>query len=120
MNQYPASGSPRTMRKLEKPQRIGIFDSGVGGITVLREVYRHLPNESIIYFGDTARVPYGNRSAAEITEFMREIITWFETQEVKMVITACNTSDALALGTIRQEFSLPILGLILPGARAAV
>lgn len=120
MNQYPASDSPRTMRKLEKPQRIGIFDSGVGGITVLREVYRHLPNESIIYFGDTARVPYGNRSTTEITEFMREIITWFETQEVKMVITACNTSDALALETIRQEFSLPILGLILPGARAAV
>ncbi|NJL89582.1 MAG: glutamate racemase [Coleofasciculaceae cyanobacterium SM2_1_6] len=108
------------MRKLEKPQRIGIFDSGVGGITVLREVYRHLPNESVVYFGDTARLPYGNRSRAEITEFMREIITWFETQEVKMVITACNTSDALALETIRQEFSLPILGLILPGARAAV
>jgi glutamate racemase len=104
----------------EKQRKIGIFDSGVGGITVLREVYRQLPQESIIYFGDTARLPYGNRSPAEIIQFLREIMTWFGEQEVKMVVTACNTSDALALETIRQEFSLPILGLILPGARAAV
>lgn len=112
--------SQSTMRNLDKHKKIGIFDSGVGGITVLREIYRQLPQESIIYFGDTARLPYGNRSAAEITQFMREIITWFEEQDVKMVVTACNTSDALALARIRQEFSLPILGLILPGARAAV
>lgn len=112
--------SQTTMRNPSKQRKIGIFDSGVGGITVLREIYRQLPQESIIYFGDTARLPYGNRSAAEITQFMREIITWFAEQDVKMVVTACNTSDALALETIRREFSVPILGLILPGARAAV
>lgn len=117
---YSSIASQNPMRNSTKQRKIGIFDSGVGGITVLREIYRQLPQESIIYFGDTARLPYGNRSAAEITQFMREIITWFEEQDVKMVVTACNTSDALALETIRREFSVPILGLILPGARAAV
>ncbi|MEH2363561.1 glutamate racemase [Nostoc sp.] len=106
----------------QEPQRapIGIFDSGVGGLTVLRQLYRQLPNESIIYFGDTARVPYGIRSQAEIIQFMREILTWMEKQGVKMVVMACNTSSALALETVSKEFSLPILDIILPGARAAV
>ncbi|MEH1921888.1 glutamate racemase [Nostoc sp.] len=106
----------------QEPQRapIGIFDSGVGGLTVLRQLYRQLPNESIIYFGDTARLPYGIRSQAEILRFTREIITWLQQQQVKMVIMACNTSSALALETVRQEFSIPILGVILPGAKAAV
>jgi len=105
-----------------EPQRapIGIFDSGVGGLTVLRQLYRQLPNESIIYFGDTARLPYGIRSQAEILQFVREILTWMQQQRVKMVIMACNTSSALALETVREEFDLPILGVILPGARAAV
>ncbi|MBW4475386.1 MAG: glutamate racemase [Tolypothrix brevis GSE-NOS-MK-07-07A] len=105
-----------------EPQRapIGIFDSGVGGLTVLRQLYRQLPNESIIYFGDTARLPYGIRSQAEILQFVREILTWMQQQQVKMVIMACNTSSALALETVREEFDLPILGVILPGARAAV
>ena len=106
----------------KEPQRapIGIFDSGVGGLTVLRQLYRQLPNESIIYFGDTARLPYGIRSQAEILQFVREILTWMQQQQVKMVIMACNTSSALALETVRQEFSIPILGVILPGAKAAV
>ncbi|MBD2516253.1 glutamate racemase [Nostoc sp. FACHB-973] len=106
----------------QEPQRapIGIFDSGVGGLTVLRQLYRQLPNESIVYFGDTARLPYGIRSQAEILQFTREILTWLQQQQVKMVIMACNTSSALALETVRQEFSVPILGVILPGARAAV
>lgn len=101
-------------------QRIGIFDSGVGGLTVLRELYRQLPNESILYFGDTARLPYGIRHKSEILQFVREIISWMVQQQVKMVIMACNTSSALALETVRSEFNLPILGVILPGARAAV
>lgn len=101
-------------------QCIGIFDSGVGGITVLRELYRQLPLESIVYFGDTARIPYGTRSQTEILQFVREILTWMVSQNVKMVIMACNTSSALALETVRCEFNLPILGLILPGARAAI
>ncbi|MBD2411825.1 glutamate racemase [Nostoc calcicola FACHB-389] len=106
----------------QEPQRapIGIFDSGVGGLTVLRQLYRQLPNESIVYFGDTARLPYGIRSQAEILQFTREILTWLQQQQVKMVIMACNTSSALALETVRQEFTVPILGVILPGARAAV
>ena len=101
-------------------ERIGIFDSGVGGLTVLRELYRQLPNESILYFGDTARLPYGNRSQAEILQFVRQILLWMQEQGVKMVIMACNTSSALALEMVRSEFNFPILGVILPGARAAV
>jgi glutamate racemase len=101
-------------------QRIGVFDSGVGGLTVLRELYRQLPNESILYLGDTARLPYGTRSAAEITHFVREIMAWLRSQNVKMVIMACNTSSALALETVQGEFDIPVLGVILPGARAAV
>lgn len=100
--------------------KIGVFDSGAGGLTVLREIYRQLPNESILYFGDTARLPYGVRSQAEILQFVREILVWMLQQNVKMVIMACNTSSALALEQVRSEFEIPILGIILPGARAAV
>ncbi len=106
----------------EEPQRsrIGIFDSGVGGLTVLRELYRQLPNESILYFADTARLPYGTRSASEISQFSFEILSWMVQQDVKMVVMACNTSESIALEALRREFNIPILGLILPGARAAV
>jgi glutamate racemase len=100
---------------------IGVFDSGVGGLTVLRELYRQMPNESILYFGDTARLPYGTRSRSEILQFVREILVWMQERQVKMVIMACNTSSALAIEEVRAEFpDLPILGVILPGARAAV
>ena len=99
---------------------IGLFDSGMGGLTVLRELYRQLPQESVIYFGDTARLPYGERSPAQIVQYVREILAWMEQQGTKMVIMACNTSSALALEAVRDEFSVPLLGLILPGARAAV
>jgi glutamate racemase len=106
---------------IENPNlRIGLFDSGVGGLTVLREIYRQLPQESILYFADTARLPYGTRSQEEILKFVREILDWMSAQGVKMIIMACNTSSALALDLVRQEYELPILGLILPGARAAV
>ena len=107
-------------QSMRKPHRIGIFDSGVGGLSVLRELYRQLPHESILYFADTARLPYGTRSQEEIVQFVREILNWMVHQDVKMVVMACNTSSALALETVRREFDLPILGLILPGARAAV
>lgn len=99
---------------------IGVFDSGVGGLTVLKEIYRQLPQESVIYFGDTARVPYGTKTPEQILEFVREILAWMVAQGTKMVVMACNTSSALALDAVRQEFEIPILGLILPGARAAV
>lgn len=100
-------------------QRIGLFDSGVGGLTVLKQLYQQLPQESVLYFADTARLPYGIRSPEEIIQFVRQILTWMSRQKVKMVIMACNTSSALALETVRCEFDLPILGVILPGARAA-
>lgn len=100
--------------------KIGVFDSGVGGLTVLRELYRQLPNESILYFGDTARVPYGTRTSEEILQFVREILTWMTQEGVKMVIMACNTSSAIALETVQAEFDIPILGVLLPGAKAAV
>lgn len=100
--------------------RIGLFDSGVGGLTVLREVYRQLPQESVLYFADSARLPYGRRSPQEILQFVREILDWMYTQDVKMIIMACNTSSALALEIVRQEYDVPILGVILPGAQAAV
>ncbi|WP_066381553.1 MULTISPECIES: glutamate racemase [unclassified Anabaena] len=105
----------------QEPQRapIGVFDSGVGGLTVLRQLYRQLPHESIIYFGDTARLPYGIRSQADILQFVREILDWMQQQRVKMVIMACNTSSALALEIVREEYKIPILGVILPGAKAA-
>ncbi|MCC5898377.1 MAG: glutamate racemase [Phormidium sp. BM_Day4_Bin.17] len=101
-------------------QPIGVFDSGVGGLTVLRAMYRQLPDESVLYFGDTARLPYGTRSPQEILQFVREILLWMAQSRVKMAIVACNTSSALALEAVRGEFKFPILGLILPGARAAV
>ena len=103
-----------------KAQPIGVFDSGVGGLTVLREIHRQLPQESVVYFGDTDRLPYGTRSPEEILQFVREILTWMVQDNIKMVVMACNTSSALALEIVQAEFDIPILGLILPGARAAV
>ncbi len=103
-----------------RQKRIGIFDSGIGGLTVLRELYRQLPNESILYFADTARLPYGTRTTEEILQFVDEIIGWLVKSGVKMVLMACNTSSALALEKVKSKFDIPILGLIVPGANAAV
>lgn len=98
---------------------IGIFDSGLGGLTVLRAMHQYLPQEPVVYFGDTAHLPYGNRTPAEILAFVRDILTWMMAQGVKMVLMACNTSSALALTQVQEEFDIPILGLIWPGAQAA-
>ncbi len=118
MSQFSVSLSP-TALNLSKSACIGIFDSGVGGLTVLRQVADQLPFESIVYFGDTARVPYGTRSTAEILQFVREIINWMLQQQAKMVIMACNTSSALVLKAVQAEFPIPIVGTILPGSLAA-
>ena len=118
MSQFSVSLNP-TALNIPKSACIGIFDSGVGGLTVLRQVARQLPLESIVYFGDTARVPYGTRSTAEILQFVREIINWMLQQQAKMVIMACNTSSALVLKTVQAEFPIPIVGTILPGSLAA-
>ncbi|MEM6352308.1 MAG: glutamate racemase [Cyanobacteria bacterium P01_D01_bin.14] len=104
---------------VQSDKKIGVFDSGVGGLTVLNEIVKQLPSESVLYFGDTARLPYGERSQSEIVRFVREIIHWMLAQGVKMVVMACNTSSALALEMVQAEFDIPILGIILPGARAA-
>jgi glutamate racemase len=113
-------GSDGASSRVPNSAPIGLFDSGLGGLTVLRQVYRQIPQESVLYFGDTARLPYGTRSQTEIIQFMREILAWMVGQGTKMVVMACNTSSALALETVRSEFKIPIVGLILPGARAAV
>ena len=99
---------------------IGVFDSGVGGLTVAREIMRQLPDENIVYFGDTARVPYGSKSEDNIIRFCRQIIRFLRTKDVKAIVIACNTASALALETVKKEFDLPIIGVIVPGARAAV
>ncbi len=99
---------------------IGVFDSGVGGLTVVKEIRQNLPHEDIIYFGDTARVPYGNKSIPVIRRFCLEIIRFLEEMRVKMIVVACNTASALALDFIRRQTSLPVVGVIDPGVRAAL
>jgi len=99
---------------------IGVFDSGIGGLTVVHELLRQLPFEDIVYFGDTARVPYGPKSPETVTRYSREITTFLLEQGVKAVVVACNTATAHALPTLRAEFDVPIIGVIEPGSRAAV
>lgn len=98
---------------------IGVFDSGFGGLTVAREIMRQIPNEKIVYFGDTARVPYGTKSRATILKYSRQIVRFLQTKEVKAIVVACNTASALALEDIRREIDIPILGVIKPGAKVA-
>ena len=99
---------------------IGVFDSGMGGLTVVREIIRHLPQEKIVYFGDTARVPYGSKSSATINHFSAQITRFLLTKEVKAIVVACNTASALALEGLKGQFELPIIGVVSPGARAAI
>lgn len=98
---------------------IGVFDSGVGGLTVAREIMRNLPNEHIVYFGDTARVPYGSKSKDTILRFSRQIIRFLQTQHVKAIVIACNTASAFALDEVEKELDIPIIGVVKPGARVA-
>lgn len=98
---------------------IGIFDSGIGGLTVARAVYERLPQESTVYFGDTARVPYGPKSPDTVRRYSLEILDWLLRQQVKAVVVACNTSTAHALDTLQAHSPVPVIGVIEPGARAA-
>ena len=102
------------------PRPIGVFDSGVGGLTVLREITRRLPAESTVYLGDNARAPYGTRSDEEVLRFTRQAVDTLLERDVKLVVIACNTSTAVALADLRRRYPLPILGVIRPGAAAAV
>lgn len=98
---------------------IGVFDSGVGGLTVMKEIMHQIPNEKIIYFGDTARVPYGNKSKDTVLRFSRQIVRFLKTQEVKAIVIACNTASAYALPDIEKEIDIPIIGVVRPGAKVA-
>ncbi|WP_066292674.1 glutamate racemase [Bacillus sp. FJAT-29937] len=99
---------------------IGIIDSGVGGLTVAKEVMRQLPHEEIIYLGDTARCPYGPRSGEEVKAFTWEITRFLLNKQIKMLVIACNTATAVALDEIRSQLPIPVIGVISPGARAAI
>lgn len=98
---------------------IGVFDSGVGGLTVAREIMKLIPNERIVYFGDTARVPYGSKSKDTIIKYSRQIIRFLKTENVKAIVIACNTATAFAQEAMQQEFDIPIIGVVKPGARVA-
>ena len=99
---------------------IGVIDSGVGGLTVVKEISRRLPHESIVYFGDTARMPYGPRPYEEVREFVFQMIEFLQHQEIKMVVVACNSATAAGLTYYQQACDLPVVGVIEPGVRAAL
>lgn len=99
---------------------IGVIDSGVGGLTVAKEIMRQLPNEQIIYVGDTARCPYGPRPAEEVRTFTWQMTNFLLEKDIKMLVIACNTATAVVLDEIREKLSIPVLGVIQPGARAAI
>ncbi len=103
---------------LERP--IGVIDSGVGGLTVAREMMRQLPKEQIVYLGDTARCPYGPRPREEIRQFTWEMTNYLLGYDIKMLVIACNTATAVALEEIRDTLNIPVIGVIHPGARTAL
>ena len=98
---------------------IGVFDSGVGGLTVVKEIMNQLPQEAIVYFGDTARVPYGSKSAETVLQYSRQIANFLLSQGVKAIVIACNTASAVALEALRKELTIPVLGVVKPGAKVA-
>ena len=99
---------------------IGVFDSGVGGLTVVNALLQNIPSETIYYVGDTARVPYGNKSQERIQQYSKEIVDWLIQKNCKMIIVACNTASSLAIDYLKSKFSLPIIGVINPGAHQAL
>ena len=107
------------MRLLNDSRPIGVFDSGVGGLTVLAELRRRLPAESTIYLGDNARAPYGPRTADEVRSFTLESVAWLLEQDVKLLVLACNTATAQALPLVREMAAVPVLGVVRPGAVSA-
>lgn len=102
------------------PRPIGVFDSGLGGLTAVREIFRTLPSESVVYFGDTARLPYGSKSRDTVTRFSLEIAAFLVRQNIKCLLVACNTASSYALDTLAQRLSVPVVGVIDPAVQAAV
>jgi glutamate racemase len=109
-----------TARGKAASRPIGVFDSGIGGLTVVKELFDQLPDESIVYFGDTARVPYGSKSDETVQAFALEDARFLEQQGVKLIVVACNTASSNSLELLKKEFPMPVEGVIQPGARAAV
>ena len=105
---------------MDRNAPIGVFDSGVGGLIVAREIMRRMPGERIVYFGDTARLPYGSKSQDTVLRYSRQIIRFLMTRQVKAIVIACNTASAYALKTVEQETEIPVIGVIRAGARTAV
>ena len=108
------------MNFMNKTNPIGIFDSGVGGLTVVKSIESFLPNENIIYFGDTARVPYGSKSNSTVVEYALQDAKFLANKNVKLIVVACNTASSIALDTLREHFQIPIIGMIEPGAKSAI
>ncbi|VAX26951.1 Glutamate racemase [hydrothermal vent metagenome] len=108
------------MRFFNKTAPIGIFDSGIGGLTVVKKMLSMLPNEKIIYFGDTARVPYGSKSNSTVIEYANQDAKFLYKKNVKLIIVACNTASSVALGSLREQFDIPIIGMIEPGSKYAL
>ncbi|MDD6035353.1 MAG: glutamate racemase [Lachnospiraceae bacterium] len=102
-----------------KDAPIGVFDSGVGGLTVVKEIMEQLPGEAMIYFGDTARVPYGNKSEETVVRYSAQIIRFLLAEGAKTIVIACNTASAVALERVKKEFDVPVIGVVKPGAKAA-
>lgn len=99
---------------------IGIFDSGVGGLTVVKEIVKCLPNENIVYFGDTARVPYGDKSKDVVTKYSKQIVRFLMTKNVKAIIVACNTVSSNSMEELRKEFDIPFVGVVEPGVKSVL
>ena len=112
-------GDGMTVSGNEAKKAIGVFDSGIGGLTVVREIMARLPGEDIVYFGDTARLPYGTKSPETVLRFSRENLAFLKGKNVKLIVVACNTASSVALPKLEQEESIPLVGVLLPGAHAA-
>jgi glutamate racemase len=99
---------------------IGVFDSGLGGLTVVKQIFSYIPQESVIYFGDTARLPYGTKSVQTVQTFSLQIAHFLQKQGVKLIVVACNTASSAALEMLKKNIDIPVIGVIEPGARAAI
>ena len=104
----------------EASRPIGVFDSGIGGLTVVKELSRLLPNEKIVYFGDTARVPYGNKSKETVIHYSLQIAYFLLKKKIKLLVVACNSASSVSLPTLKRHFHIPIVGVIEPGAKSAI
>src|SRR5205814_271350 len=116
----PGRGRALTVPATHDPRPVGVFDSGLGGLSAVREIFRVLPSESVVYFGDTARLPYGAKSRETVTRFSLEIASFLVRQNIKCLLVACNTASSFALDTLSGRLDVPVVGVIQPAAEAAL